>query len=382
MLIVADENIPRVRECLDGTGEVRLLHGRKMTRADLAEADALLVRSITPVGRELLDGTSVRFVATATIGTDHLDTGWLDAQGIAWTSAAGCNARSVAEYVVAALLEVSVRHDLSLDGRTLGIVGCGNTGGGVAKLAPALGLNLLRSDPPLERAGAAGPWTALDDLIAESDFVTCHVPMNRTGADSTLHLVDSRQLGRMKPGAFLLNASRGAVVDNAALLDALNEGRIAGAVLDVWEGEPNIMLPLLERADLGTPHIAGYSAEGKYNGTLLVVRALLDHFGLPPRDLPGLPPVGNGAGRPVVEGTTAEATLNAVVRSTWDIREDDKRLRQSFDLPEGERGAYFDRLRKEYPVRREFANHSVDTSGLDERTAGILRALGFACSRG
>ncbi len=379
MLIVADENIPRIRECLEGVGEVRLMHGRQMTNADLSNANALLVRSITRVDRELLRNTPVRFVATATIGTDHLDKVWLEETGIQWRSAAGCNARSVAEYITTALLELAVRHELPLRGKTLGIIGRGNTGGGVEALAPALGLKLVFNDPPLERKGTEGPWTGLDDLVAASDFITCHVPLNRTGPDQTLHLIDRRRLQRMKPEAFLINASRGPVVDNAALLTALDDSAIAGTVLDVWENEPHIMWPLLDRVEIGTPHIAGYSAEGKFNGTLMVVRALREHFQLPQRELPSLPPVDKGVINPAVGAASREETLLSIMRQTWNINKDDDRLRTVAQKTEQQRGSDFDRLRREYPVRREFSNYSVRANQLDESIVKTLKTLGFKC---
>lgn len=376
MLIVADENIPGIRECLAGVGDVRLLAGRAMKRDDLMGADALLVRSVTNVNAELLQGTGVRFVATATIGTDHLDIPWLDAAGIAWRSAAGCNARSVVEYVVAALLEVAVDRGTALAGRTLGIVGRGNIGSRLAATAPVLGLRVLVNDPPLQRAGVRDDWQTLETVLAESDFLTFHVPLVRAGEDCTIRLLDEQRLARMKRTAVVVNSSRGKVVDNAALLAALSRGTVAGAVMDVWENEPGISAGLLARSGIGTPHIAGYSAEGKYNGTLIVARALFEHFGLPQRELPALPSVENNVVHAPTNPASFEEELRDIVRATWSIREDDARLRAILGMPESERAAHFDRLRKTYPVRREFANWRVQ--GASDAAVTVLRGLGFA----
>lgn len=376
MLIVADENIPGIRECLAGVGDVRLLAGRSISRDDVRDADALLVRSVTKVGAPLLDGSRVRFVGTATIGVDHLDAAWLDANGVAWRSAAGCNARSVVEFVVAALLEIACEHGIALAGKTLGIVGRGNIGSRLAKTAPALGLRVLVNDPPLERAGVADAWVPLERLLEESDFVTFHVPLVRAGTDRTIGLIGAERLARMKRTAWLLNTSRGDVVGNAALLDALRAKAIAGAALDVWESEPAISADLQRTVFLGTPHIAGYSAEGKYNGTTIVARALMEHFGLPPRAMPELPTVANNVVVAPSAALTVEHAVRDVVRATWSIREDDARLRATLNLGDAERAAEFDKLRKTYPVRREFANWRV-RGGAPEARA-ILSGLGFA----
>jgi erythronate-4-phosphate dehydrogenase len=308
LTIVADENIPQVANAFEGIATIRLVNGRGLRREALEGADALLVRSVTRVDGHLLAGSSIQFVGTATIGTDHVDRAYLASSGIGFASAKGSNANSVAEYVVAALLEIAAHTGTELGGRTLGIVGRGNIGSRVAKYAPLLGLRVLMSDPPLERAGECGPWTPLPSLLRESDFVTFHVPLNRDGADRTLHLIGGGELAVLKPGAWLINTSRGPVVDNAALLGALEGGHLGGAVLDVWEGEPDIMRPLLERCLIGTPHIAGYSIDGKLNGTRMMHAAVLRHFGLEGAWEPETPPVP----RPAVAAEGTDSLRSAV----------------------------------------------------------------------
>src|SRR5690606_27090310 len=247
---------------------------------DLRDADALIVRSVTRVDRALLDGTPVRFVGTATVGVDHVDRAYLAEAGIGFASSAGCNSRSVVEYVITVLLEIAVAHDITLAGKTLGIVGHGNIGSRLAKVAPILGLNVLVNDPPLERAGHPGPFITLEHLLQHSDFVTFHVPKITTGPDRTIGLIDSARLAAMKPTAWLINGSRGDVVVGDDLKSALAARRIAGAVLDVWEGEPAIDRELMDAVFLATPHIAGYSMEGKMNGTTMMHDAAAAHFQL------------------------------------------------------------------------------------------------------
>jgi erythronate-4-phosphate dehydrogenase len=329
MKIVADPNIPFVREAFGPLGDVQLVPGRQMTPATVREAELLLVRSVTPVNAALLDGSRVRFVATATIGTDHVDEAHLVQRGIGFASAAGSNANSVAEYIVAALLE------LGYQGKTLGVVGVGNVGSKVVRYATALGMRVLQNDPPRQRAEKLPEFVTLDRIGAEADIITFHVPLTKSGPDATFHLFEPR-------GGIIINTSRGAVLDNQALLTA----PLAGLVLDVWEGEPTILPALLEKADFGTPHIAGYSFDGKVNGTRMIYEAACRHFGLSGSWKPELPAPAN----PVLTGHN----LRSVVRQAYDITADDAALRRDY--------RHFDRLRAEYPVRREFFNYATSRS--------------------
>lgn len=377
MRIVADENIPFIRQACAGLGEVRLLPGRAIRREDVRDADVLFVRSVTRVDAALLEGSRVRFVGTATIGADHVDAPALAALGIAFASAPGSNAVSVAEYVVAALLTLAERRRWYLAGMTLGIIGVGNVGSRVAARARALGLSVLLNDPPLARRGALREHAALPDLLAAADVVTVHVPLERDGADPTYHLIDEAFLRALKPGAALINTSRGAVHDTRALLASPP----AALVLDVWEGEPRIDGALLQRCDLATPHIAGYSFDGKARGSEMIVnaaRAALRLEGTWSADalLPAPPP-------PVslnVNGLSIQDVLRQAVRVAYDIEADDARLRATQTLPEAERALAFDQLRKEYPIRREFARFVVSLRGACRNgdPAPALRGLGFA----
>jgi erythronate-4-phosphate dehydrogenase len=380
MRIIADENIPYVTEAFDRLGSVKALPGRKMTRDMLAEADVLLVRSITPVNEALLAGTPVRFVGTATIGFDHVDTAYLQKQNIAFATAAGSNANSVAEYITAALLVLAERFSLRLEGKTLGVVGYGNVGTKVVRYAShVLGMNVLINDPPLQRQGVAVDFVDLDRVLAESDAVTFHVPLTKEGPDRTHRLIDAARLAKMKPGAILLNSSRGSVVVGADLKAALVADKLRAAVLDVWENEPTIDPDLLQRVALATPHIAGYSFDGKVAGTQMLFDAVCRHLKITDKFVNWtklVPP----ADDPVIRfhpASDVQADLRQVLRRIYDIEADDARLRELANLPADQQGPHFDRLRKEYPVRREAWNYKVSLSEAAEALQQRLEALRF-----
>jgi erythronate-4-phosphate dehydrogenase len=376
--IIADENIPYVREAFAHLGDVSLMPGRAINRAALADAEILLVRSITRVDAGLLHQTAVRFVGTATIGTDHVDTAYLRQRGIAFADAAGSNANSVAEYVVTALIHHAALHHLSLKSLTLGIVGVGHIGSRVAKMAQALGMRVLLNDPPLFRQTRDPKYLPLDALI-EADVITLHTPLAYEGEDATFHLFDARRLSAMKPGSMLINTSRGAVVDNAALKEALQSRHLSTAMLDVWENEPEIDVELLRLVEIGTPHIAGYSLDGKVNGTYQIYLAACEFLGV-------LPQWQRNAALPAVAPPTilmqnekwgSEEILQKIIRHAYDITADDRRLRESIKMPVDERRHYFDRLRRDYPVRREFHNYNVNLAAGSSTAMAALEALGF-----
>lgn len=379
MKIVADENIPYVSEAFGQFGDVVLVHGRQVKAEIVRDADVLLVRSITRVDAALLGGSRVRFVGTATIGEDHIDKAWLAAQGIAFSSAPGSNADSVAQYLTAALLVLSDWRGFEPQDKVLGIIGHGNVGTRVEAKARALGMECVLNDPPLERQTGDAKYRPLDELLRRSDIITVHVPLNREGSDPTWHLLDGAFFDRVKTGVIIISTARGAVADGKALREALENGKVGASVLDVWEGEPNIDLNLFANLAIGTPHIAGYSFDGKVNGTRQLYEAYCAFSGttptwdpsplLPGPECPFLEV--NGDGDPVVE------VRNAVL-SVYDIREDDKRLRQIITLPAEERGKYFDRLRKEYPRRREFHNTRVRVTPDNPALHNTLASLGFA----
>lgn len=379
MKIVADMNIPFVRECFSSIGEVKVLEGRDITPKVVADAEALLVRSITPVNAELLRGSRVRFVGTATIGFDHVDVEYLRRNNIGFASAPGSNANSAAEYIIASLLEIGHKHKIQLEGKSIGIIGVGNVGGKVARKCEALGMRVYRNDPPLQRQTGEPQYLPIEGLFG-CDFITLHTPLTFEGVDKTFHLAGERFLRSLKRTCILLNASRGAVHDTTALKSAIRSGALKAVVLDVWENEPNIDVEMLNMVDLGTPHIAGYSLDGKIAGMIMIYKALCEYFGLAPKfnvedfvpdpDVPELHihPCG---------GDEQELLLDAV-RKVYDIRRDDGELRHILNEPAANRGRSFDKLRKNYAVRREFQNTRIILNGRNNRLAAKLQGIGFA----
>jgi len=375
MEIVADPNIPFVREAFTALGTVTLVPGRKIDHLAVREADVLLVRSVTPVHSGLLGGSRVKFVGTATIGTDHIDRAYLAGCGIGFASAAGSNANSVAEYVVAALLELARRGKSRLAGKTIGVVGAGNVGSRVARYAAALGLRVLLNDPPRARAEGPAGFVPLERLLAEADIISLHVPLTGKGPDATRHLVHEAVLAEVNRKPVLVNTSRGAVVDNAALLRAIRAGKLSATVLDVWENEPDISRDLLRAVDLGTPHIAGYSFDGKAAGTRMIHEAACNFFGKTPSWTPVLPPA--LVDRVVInvhEGEDDEDVLRRAIARVYDINADDAALRA--------RPEEFDHQRAEYPVRREFFNTEAVLKGAGDSLRRKFAALGFQVRSG
>jgi erythronate-4-phosphate dehydrogenase len=376
MKIIADENIPCVQQAFASMGEVSLLPGRAMQAKQVHDADILLVRSVTRVDASLLEGSSVRFVGSATIGFDHVDRDYLQQQGIGFATAPGSNATSAAEYVVSALMVLSEQQGFELAGKTVGIIGCGNVGSRVRQRLSVLGMDCLINDPPLQACGGHDDFVSLDEVL-QADIVTVHVPLILNGSHPTFHLVDESLLDKLKPGAIFINTSRGGVADNRALAARIATQNDLSVVLDVWEGEPSISASLLQQVDLGTPHIAGYSYDGKLRGTEMIYRAACDCFSqsVQWRAADELTRVATIDMRSREAGN---ALARAVVLGVYDVRQDDARLRATLSLPAVERAVAFDSLRKDYPVRREFTESTVL---LDEPagTAGkLLSGLGFA----
>ena len=377
MLIVADENIPQVEVFFGRLGEVRLVPGRMMTPASVRDADMLLVRSVTPVGESLLAGSRARFVGSATIGADHIDRPWLAARGIAFASAPGSNAESVAQYVAAALAWSARRLGITLRGASIGVVGVGQCGSRVARIARALGMEVVLNDPPLARATGRSDYRPLDELM-DCDFVTLHAPLTREGDDPTWRLFDARRLGRLKDGAVLFNTSRGFIVDEPSLLERLAAGRLGGAVIDAWENEPRINPALLDRAVLGTPHIAGYSTDGKLNGTRMIHESARAHLGLEPEPIdPPLPPPAARVINRDARGRSLESVESDLILAAYPIERDDADLRRAAETHNNAIGPAFDQLRKDYPIRREFAATEVRLTGAPADWAEPIRRLGF-----
>jgi erythronate-4-phosphate dehydrogenase len=376
LIIVVDENIPNAREYFSSIGDVTCVNGRSLSNKQVLDADILLVRSVTPVNRNLLHGSRVRFVATATIGVDHLDTDYLDAMGIGWSSAPGSNANSVVDYVVSALCRLEGVLASLLAGARVGIIGMGNVGGRLYQRLDGLGIDCRGFDPLIPQ-NRYPVLTTLSEVL-DCEVICCHTPLTADGLHATHHMIDHGVLSQLKQGTVLINAGRGGVIDNEALLKALSARDDLRVVLDVWEGEPAIDADLLALVNYGTAHIAGYSLEGKLAGTEMIYQACCRFLRLADK-------TGGSVNNDTVQidmdsRHSLVAGLKDAVLSCYDINDDDQRLRDAYSTGnDGESRAHaFDQLRKNYPIRREFSRCRIGNwQILDENLQARLRALGF-----
>jgi len=369
--ILVDENMPYARDLFSRLGEVKVVPGRPIPLTELSDADALMVRSVTKVNRTLLDGKPVKFVGTATAGTDHIDEDYLQQSGVAFSAAPGCNAIAVVEYVFSALLALAERDGFTLTERTVGIIGVGNVGSRLQTRLNAWGVKTLLCDPPRADRGDSEDFHSLESLVQEADILTFHTPLYLDGPYKTWHLASEALISQLKPGTILINACRGEVVDNDALLNCLSQGQKLSTVLDVWEPEPELNVELLARVDIGTAHIAGYTLEGKARGTTQVFEAFSEFIGQAQHiPLDTLLPAAE-IGSVTLSGTLNQAILKRLVHLVYDVRRDDALLRSVAGIA-GE----FDKLRKHYAERREWSSLCVQCG--DTNTATLLQALGFS----
>ncbi|MEQ8232050.1 MAG: NAD(P)-dependent oxidoreductase [Gammaproteobacteria bacterium] len=374
MEVLVDREITGAEAIFGALGTVRLFDGRALHRADMGAAEVLLVRSVTRVDAALLADSRVSFVGTATAGCDHLDLAWLRAAGISVADAAGCNARAVAEHVACCLYRHAARTARPVGELRLGIVGYGHVGRAVAALADAIGVAWVANDPPLGRALADVPHGELASLLEASDVVSLHVPLTQVGAYPTAGLIDAAALARMRPGSLLINAARGGVVDEAALVAAVNDRPGIVAALDCWEGEPRVARETLAASWLASPHIAGHTREARLAASVRLAGALGIWAG---REL-ALP--ASLAGELAVRLDAAGGVLG-VLAQAHDLDGHTARMR-ALGAARGARAASFDADRRDYGVRREFARHAVACHGCNPDTVAELRALGFDCRDG
>jgi erythronate-4-phosphate dehydrogenase len=353
MKIVADDKIPFLKGILEPFCDVVYKKGSEINQSDLINAQGLLIRTRTKCTDQLLKKSDVQFIATATIGYDHIDTKYCENHKLEWTNAPGCNSGSVFQYIASVLCTLSYKYSIDFSQVTLGVIGVGNVGRKVVRLGEILGTQVYLNDPPRQRAQGTCGFVSLEGIIRECNIITIHVPLQMEGADKTYHLVNEKFLRKLSPNTILINSSRGEVVDNQALKKALKEKWIRAAILDVWENEPNIDEELLELIDIATPHIAGYSIDGKANGTAMSIQALSKHFNLPlknwiPEDLPK--PLSNNYFIDC-QFKTEQSILAEAILNTYKVLEDDKRLRSSIPA--------FENQRETYPNRREFQAYNI-----------------------
>lgn len=377
--IIADENIPFIREAF-GNSNIELISGREINNSILKNKKILLIRSITKINSGLLGDTMVKFVASATTGMDHIDTKYLLHAGIGFYVAEGCNANSVAEYVFAALYKLAVDNEFRLEDKTLGIVGVGRIGGIVRRIAEGIGMKVLLNDPPLKRKNNDNLFLDLDELM-DADIITIHVPLIREGTDKTAGLFDTGIINKMKKGSILINTSRGNIVSSDALKNAMKNDKISSAVIDVWENEPVPDTELMEMVSIATPHIAGYSFDGKINGSKMIYKAVCEFLScvadynfnemMPPPLVPLIEYRENDK--------YDEVNVNNIIKWVYDINADSEKMK--FILGKNSNiGSEFDRMRREYHQRREFFNTEVRLKKNRVTTKQKLSVIGFKCT--
>ena len=378
MKIVADSGIRFVRECFSSIGEVELVPGLQITPAAVRHADVLIVRTATRVDAGLLSASSVRFAASATTGYDHIDLDFLRKNNIGFACGPGSNANSVAEYVVAAMLEAAEKTNCKLEDKSIGIIGVGNIGGNVAQKAEALGMRVYLNDPPLQRQTGDAKYLPLKELF-DCDFITLHTPLTHTGPDKTFHLADEEFFKSLKPGCMFVNTARGGVMDTTALKAAISSDRFKAVVIDVWENEPNIDTQLLEMVDIGTEHIAGYSLDGKLVALIMVYTKACEHFGLEAKlDIESFLPAPDVPELKInPKGVSQQQLLLEVVKKIYDVKEDDSALRQILNKPVEQRARYFETLRQDYYIRREFHTTRIILDSACKSVADKLAGIGF-----
>ncbi|MDO8803265.1 MAG: 4-phosphoerythronate dehydrogenase [Elusimicrobiota bacterium] len=366
-------NIPHVYNAFKGIGRLRLLESGEITAATVKNCDILIVRYVTRVDKKLLAGSRIKFVGTVSAGTDHIDLRYLKDQEIAFSAAPGSNAESVAEYVIAALLSLHERGRISIPEATLGVVGIGNVGSRVAEKAKTLGINVLLNDPPKRRTTGDKSFRPLSKLM-DSDVITIHTPLTFTGKDKTAGLFGAERLAGLKRGAVIINSARGGIVCERSLKECLESGRLGGAVIDVWENEPDIDPGLVELADISTPHVAGLSQEARLAAVCMIYAAVCAHFGIPSVWNPSIL---RRAPLPCVRspGETLYSVLHGAVRRIYDIEKDSAEFKlEVVKVPTA--GAAFTAFRKRYLRRFEFSSRALALSG-PARFVRVMRSLGF-----
>ncbi|MFT4608359.1 MAG: erythronate-4-phosphate dehydrogenase [Urechidicola sp.] len=374
MKIVADQNIPQVKSAFNALGHVELLPGREITRGHLQDCQCLLVRTVTTINKSLLHDTPVQFIGSATIGTDHVDLDYLKKQGIKFSNAVGCNAEAAAEYVISGIFALSQRKNFDPFTRKAGIVGCGNVGSNLFKKLQILGIEVLVCDPPkAEQGDTSIDYVDFDTIVNECDLISLHVPLTHKGRYPTHHLFNQQSLSLLKKDCLLINAARGPVVDNQALSRVITQRPDLITFLDTWENEPNLSRSLLDRVDLATPHIAGYSVEGRLRGTQMVLEAACRTFekvaNWQMSDQLSDPETIN-----VIESNSSIDFWQQLFQKHHNIWQDNLALKNTSELNDAEFARHFDNLRRVYPDRFEYDRYRLLTS-IDKKTAAKVRRL-------
>lgn len=376
MIFLADKEIPFVENAFSSLGQVLLLPTSDIDKKAISKADGLLIRSNKKLCPEILHGSRVRFIGTTTIGKDHIQLPKSNKQKIGFASAPGCNSVAVAEFVINALITIAYEKKFSLQKRVLGIVGAGNTGSALRRRAEALGITCLLNDPPLQEKTGKKDYLSIIDLVQQSDIISLHVPLTKTGSYPTFHLIDKSILKQIRPNTILVNTSRGAVVNEKSVLKLRD--KFQALIIDVWENEPHINMEFLKAADIATPHVAGYSMEGKIRATEIVYQAACDFFQMESKWSSRY--VTKQLGCPEIQIKPQKDLLNKIIMQVFDIRNDDTELRKI--VTSRQPAKYFSDLRNNYHFRREFKAYRLkNTKNLTSLEKNSLKALGFEFKR-
>lgn len=369
--IIADQNVPFLKGALEYVSDLHYFLGREIGPEQVKDADALIIRTRTKCNRQLLEGSKVKFIATATIGYDHIDTEYCAKKQIRWQSAPGCNSSSVEQYVLSSLLVLAEKYNIRLRDHIIGIIGVGHVGSKIKYVAELMGMTVLLNDPPREREEGRGEFVDLEYVLTNADIITIHVPLNMSGADRTFHMADRSFFKALSKRVYFLNTSRGEVVDTNALKEAIKQKSFESVVLDVWENEPDIDRQLLDLVDIATPHIAGYSLDGKANGTMMSIHAISRYFNLGLDDWKpeNIPVPENIEMKIDAGGKDIQDILTEAVLKTYNVLEDDERLRRSVHT--------FEMQRAEYPVRREYGTYTIHLINDHSNIGTSLKKLGF-----
>lgn len=362
MLIIADKNIPYLKGIAEQFGDVKYLAANEFTKQSIKDADTLIVRTVTNFGKEILEGSKVKLICSATIGYDHIDTKYCEENGIVWKNAPGCNSGSVMQYIVSSLIILSQKQGFSLQSKTIGIVGVGNVGKKVAKACKLLGMRVLLNDPPRHEIEGSDEFVDLDTIKKEADIITFHTPLIKDGKYSTYHLGDEVFFRSLIKNPIIINSARGGIIDTQAIKQAISTNKVSATVIDCWEREPDVDRELLRMVNIATPHIAGYSADGKANATRMALENIADFWGLPKHPIANIkvPNVTDS----IINGNLS---VDEIILKTYNPLFDYELFINS---PES-----FSTLRGNYPLRREFNAYSVtDVSQLNSK---LLNNLGF-----
>jgi erythronate-4-phosphate dehydrogenase len=372
MKIVADDKVPFLKGVFEPFAEMVYLPGGLIKSNDLKNADAIIIRSITKCNSDLLDGTNIRFIATATIGDDHIDKEYCKSNNIEWSNAAGCNALAVEQYITSALLNLSMDLKLDLSELTIGIIGVGNIGKRISHIASLFGMSVLLNDPPRAKKESNTDFVSLEEILERADIISIHVPLSQAGENKTYHLADKSFFNALKQCKIFINSSRGEVVDTNALNDYLKLSNDCFGILDVWEKEPYIDGDLVKQVHFGTPHIAGYSMEGKANGTAMCVKALSRFFNLEINDwAPLIEKKGQFDFSIDCKGKSKMEILQEATNLCYDIRIDDSNFKMNYTS--------FEKQRRDYNFRYEAGNYTITLINNDRQSeiSALLSKLGF-----